>query len=212
MIKYLLEPGQTLSQRATRSGAWVFGANIADRAFGIVRTIILARLLVPEDFGVVGVALLVIATLNIFSTTGFFPALIQKKGDIKSYLDTAWRLLVGWHLAIPESKHLNNLEMQVKKAIISEIGDADGLRSLPYPSDNLWIVDEIALWLTLGRLLGVNQGLIPRRWVIQGGARGEEFADILAPDGCCVAAHYFSFHERLFQKYLAIRAFSPRGL
>ena len=42
-------------------------------------TMIMARILSPEDFGVVAIALVVIAFLNIFSTLGIGPAIIQRK-------------------------------------------------------------------------------------------------------------------------------------
>jgi len=41
-----------------------------------------------------GIALLIMSTLDIFSQTGFQSALIQKKKDIKSYLDSAWTILI----------------------------------------------------------------------------------------------------------------------
>jgi len=69
---------------------WVFGLRGINRVLGLIRTIILARLLVPSDFGLLGIAMLAIATLETFSQTGFNAALIQKKDNAESYLDTAW--------------------------------------------------------------------------------------------------------------------------
>jgi len=69
---------------------WVFSLRILNRGLGFIRTIILARLLAPEDFGLLGIAMLAISTLETFSQTGFQAALIQKNEDIESYLDTAW--------------------------------------------------------------------------------------------------------------------------
>ena len=68
----------------------MFGLRIINRGLGFVRTIILARLLAPSDFGLLGIAMLAIATLETFSQTGFQAALIQKKENVESYLDTAW--------------------------------------------------------------------------------------------------------------------------
>ncbi|MBW2594456.1 MAG: lipopolysaccharide biosynthesis protein [Deltaproteobacteria bacterium] len=81
---------ESLSKKVVRGGMWVFGLRIIDRGLGFVRTIILARLLAPEDFGLLGIAMLAIATLETFSQTGFQTALIQKKENVESYLDTAW--------------------------------------------------------------------------------------------------------------------------
>jgi len=64
------------------------------QVFYLGRLIILARLLAPKDFGLMGIALLTMMTLETFSQTGFQEALIQKKQNIKDYLDAAWTVLV----------------------------------------------------------------------------------------------------------------------
>jgi len=86
--------GERLSQRVVKSGLWAFALRAVNRAFRFIRLIILARVLAPEDFGLMGIALLTMATLDTFSQTGFQAALIQKKDDIKSYLDAAWTVLI----------------------------------------------------------------------------------------------------------------------
>ncbi|MFQ6084592.1 MAG: lipopolysaccharide biosynthesis protein, partial [Candidatus Aminicenantia bacterium] len=88
------KPSESLSQRAVRGGIWVFALRITNRLFGLVRTVILARVLAPHDFGLMGIALLAMATLETFSQTGFQAALIQKKKNTKAYLDAAWTVLI----------------------------------------------------------------------------------------------------------------------
>ncbi len=82
----------SLSKRVVQGGLWVFALRILNRGLGFIRTIILARLLAPEDFGLLGIGMLAIATIETFSQTGFGHALIQKKENIDSYLDTAWTI------------------------------------------------------------------------------------------------------------------------
>ena len=94
LISNLNNPGENLSQRAVRSGFWVFTLRIVQQLFGLARLVILARILAPHDFGLMGIALLTMATLETFSQTGFQAALIQKKEDIKSHLDAAWTVLI----------------------------------------------------------------------------------------------------------------------
>jgi len=94
IIRNLNNPGETLSQRTVRSGFWVFLLRIAQQLFNLGRLVILARILAPHDFGLMGIALLTMATIDTFSQTGFQTALIQKKEDIKSYLDAAWTVLI----------------------------------------------------------------------------------------------------------------------
>lgn len=83
-------PIDSFSKRAIRGGIWVFTLRIVNRGLDFIRTIILARLLSPTDFGLVGIATISISMLETFSQTGFQSALIQKKDTIESYLDTAW--------------------------------------------------------------------------------------------------------------------------
>jgi len=65
--KRLWEPGDTLSQRVVRSGFWAFALRITNRLFQLIRIIILARVLAPSDFGLMGIALLAMSALQTFS-------------------------------------------------------------------------------------------------------------------------------------------------
>ena len=93
-IDNLTHPEKSISQRAVRGGAWVFLLRVIQQLFSLARLMILARILAPQDFGLMGIALLSMATLETFSQTGFQQALIQKKHDIKPYLDTVWTFLI----------------------------------------------------------------------------------------------------------------------
>ena len=93
-IKNLLEPGQTLSQKVVRSGFWVVTFKIVERTLRFIRTVILARLLAPSDFGLFGIACLAMNTLETFTKTGFGTALVQKKERTEDFLDTAWTVSI----------------------------------------------------------------------------------------------------------------------
>ena len=93
-INKLTKSGGSLSQRTVRGGFWVFSLRIVQQIFGLARLLILARILAPHDFGLMGIALLAMSTLETFSQTGFQAALIQKKENIESYLDAAWTVLI----------------------------------------------------------------------------------------------------------------------
>lgn len=82
----------SLGVRVRRGGIWLFSGRLVHRALTLLRTIILARLLSPDDFGLFGIALLTLSVLDTFSWPGFTQALIQKKGDTEPYLDTAWTI------------------------------------------------------------------------------------------------------------------------
>lgn len=68
------------------------GLRWADRLIGFVSTMILARLLMPDDFGVVAMASLVILLADVFLNLGVNVALIQNQEATQEHYDTAWTL------------------------------------------------------------------------------------------------------------------------
>jgi len=82
--------GETLTEKVVKGSTWLVGLKIGARVTGLASTFVLARLLSPADFGVLGVCLLAVSLLETFSQTGFESALVHKKGDIGRYLDTAF--------------------------------------------------------------------------------------------------------------------------
>jgi len=67
---------------------------LAERSLGLVSTVVLARLLVPADFGIVAMAMSVIALIELASALSFEIALIQKEQPTRDDYDTAWTLNV----------------------------------------------------------------------------------------------------------------------
>ena len=90
----LMQPQKQLSHRVIRGGIWLFALKISEQILGLGRLVIMARILSPNDFGLFGVALLILGLLETSSETGFQAALIQKKGDIMPYLDSAWTVMI----------------------------------------------------------------------------------------------------------------------
>lgn len=65
-----------------------------DRLIGIVSTLILARLLVPDDFGIVAMASVIVTFADIIFDLGINIALIQRQHPSQAYYDTAWTLRI----------------------------------------------------------------------------------------------------------------------
>jgi len=65
-----------------------------DRLVGIVSTFILARILVPDDFGIVAMASVIVAFADIIFDLGINIALIQRKNPSQAYYNTAWTLRI----------------------------------------------------------------------------------------------------------------------
>lgn len=95
-LRWLIKPGESLGQKAANAGVWAFALNMTIRLLTLVRTAVLANLLAPGDFGLMGIAMLVIGLLTSFTQTGFKSALVQSKQGLTSrYLDTAWTVEVS---------------------------------------------------------------------------------------------------------------------
>lgn len=67
--------------QAVRGTILTGGVTFLIRPLNIVATIILARLLTPEDFGMVALAMLLVASSNLFAGLGMGPAVIHTQGD-----------------------------------------------------------------------------------------------------------------------------------
>jgi O-antigen/teichoic acid export membrane protein len=91
---FLRSTSGSLKTRTVRSGIWVSLASVFSRSFNLISSIILARLLLPEIFGLMGIVLFVRQGIEVFTQTSFKQALIYKKDDIEKSSDTAWILNV----------------------------------------------------------------------------------------------------------------------
>lgn len=87
---FMEEANVGVYSKSIRSGQWFF-LNIASQKFiGVISFFILARLLLPADYGAMTAVLLVIGLINQITVIPFGDALTQRKGDIESYLDPLW--------------------------------------------------------------------------------------------------------------------------
>lgn len=80
-----------MTQLAT-STLWVVAARWALRGIGVVSTVVTARLLSPDDFGLVALATLVMGLLQILSETGQRLALIRLQTVDRTHYDTGWTI------------------------------------------------------------------------------------------------------------------------
>ncbi len=94
LFSFLISSEGSLKHKVFKGTFWVFSAKISNVALGFIRTIVLARVLAPADFGLFGLAMLTIGALEAFSQTGVQQALIQKQEKTENYLDAAWTLQV----------------------------------------------------------------------------------------------------------------------
>ena len=77
-----------------KGAAWMILLRLSIRGLGLVSTVILARLLLPADFGLVALATMIIAATEILSEFSFDVALIQNQHAQRSHYDTVWTMTV----------------------------------------------------------------------------------------------------------------------
>jgi O-antigen/teichoic acid export membrane protein len=92
----------SLPEKIARGAMWMLLFKLFDRGLGVVSTIILARVLLPADFGLIAMAMSVIALIELASAFGFEVGLIQRRDPSRVHYDTAWtlRLLFGAFCAL----------------------------------------------------------------------------------------------------------------
>lgn len=85
---------KTLSYLVVVGGFLLALLKIIERSLSLIRLVVLARFLAPNDFGLMGVALLTLGLIDTFSQPGFRQALVQKKKNVNDYLNSAWTTLI----------------------------------------------------------------------------------------------------------------------
>ena len=86
--------------KVVKAGSWVLAIRMLNRLFSLARTIILARLLFPEDFGLLGMAMLTLSALETLTTLGLSEALIQRSERSDDDFHAAWTFQVLRSLAL----------------------------------------------------------------------------------------------------------------
>jgi len=81
----------SLRNKASKAFAWDLVGNYGGQISYFIITIFLARLLSPEEFGLVGMSMVFIAILNVFKDLGFASALIQNPDNTAlTYSSVFW--------------------------------------------------------------------------------------------------------------------------
>ena len=91
---------ESIFHKVVSSGLWIFTGNTLNRVLGFIRTVILARLLSPADFGLFGIAMLVMGALDRLTQTGIEEAIIQRRNAIDEYINVAWTINIIRSLVI----------------------------------------------------------------------------------------------------------------
>lgn len=84
----------TMSGQMARGATWMVSLRWAVRGLGLLRMVVLARILAPEDFGVFAVGLIVLGFIEFLSEGGIEFALIREQSATREHYDSAWTLQI----------------------------------------------------------------------------------------------------------------------
>lgn len=93
-------PSGSLTTRVAHGAAWIMGAGLFARLIGAVNTIIIARLLVPEDIGIVATATITMQLLQGVSDIGVSQAVVKFRDADRDDLNTLFTFSLIRGLAI----------------------------------------------------------------------------------------------------------------
>lgn len=92
-----VEDSERLGATAARAVVWNYVSFASGKVLVVITMAVLARLLTPADFGVVGYTTVVIAYLGVLMDLGLGAALIQRRHDVEQAAETVYavNLLLG---------------------------------------------------------------------------------------------------------------------
>jgi O-antigen/teichoic acid export membrane protein len=91
----------SLRERVLRAGSWSFAGYAIAQIIRFGTNLLMTRLLVPEMFGVMSVALMVMLGLALFSDVGLRQSVVQhRRGTEPAFLDTVWLTKMGFGAAV----------------------------------------------------------------------------------------------------------------
>jgi len=108
------------------------------------------------------------------------------------FLDYAFRFVAGL-ARNPETRGW--LWPELAEVVMIDLLEQPDVSDLPFPSSNVWILDQVSLWLTLGHVPGLTHGHLSRDHVIQGSEDDESETKVVH--------HYFGMDKTAFLSSLS---------
>ena len=166
------ETGRTssLALATAKSTGWIVGWRMATRVLGIMNTLILARLLVPADFGLVAIATSFAQAIDGFSELSVQEALIRERKVDRAMYDTAFTLnairgvvtgLVILAGALPVADYFAEprlLPVLVALALVMFASSLENIGIVDFRRDLAF--DKEFMLFVVPRIIGIVAGLI----------------------------------------------------
>src|SRR5687768_17418306 len=81
-----------ISRRLMKGSAWLSAARAVVNALSMLSTILLARLLLPSDFGLVALATTMLMIVSSVTELSLSSALVRHASPTRTHFDAAWTL------------------------------------------------------------------------------------------------------------------------
>ena len=151
------------------SSAYLIGGQLCMRGIGLISTVILVRLLSPQDFGIAALATTIYVILDTLTATGFNMALIRMSDPTREHYDTAWTLGIirGVIIALALVATAGLQSRLMHEPRIAPVMWVIGAQAAVMSFANIRLVDYernmrfhiLAWWMISGRLLLLVIGL-----------------------------------------------------
>jgi len=79
---------------AIKGISWLGTLEVIFRGITFIKTIVLARIFLPSQFGIIGIATLVLSLFEVFTETGVVVFLIQDKNNLSEFLNETWLISI----------------------------------------------------------------------------------------------------------------------
>src|SRR4051812_39078328 len=90
-----MTPALTLRTRIFNAGGWTIGGLALGHLIRLGTNLLMTRLLVPEAFGIMAIAALIMYGLALFSDLGLRQNIVQSaRGNDVAFLNTAWMVQI----------------------------------------------------------------------------------------------------------------------
>jgi len=132
-----------LAKRVRSGVSWSVSSSLIGELIRFVRSVVLARLLVPEDFGLFGMALTIVAAMNALTTLGLDRTIVANKfgtrDELKAHLDTVWSVelirslviaLLVSASAFPMSRFYGQAQLHVIIPVLGLISLVQGFQNI----------------------------------------------------------------------------------
>lgn len=111
----------SLNKKTFFATLWTVGSRMSVRFLGLISLVILAKILGPEDYGLVGKAMVVYGFLELVTALGLESALITNQKATQDHYSTAWTIhilrgaliaLILVVIAKPASAYMNEVQLE----------------------------------------------------------------------------------------------------